>query len=82
MFLDLLHSKDNISNVIMTSKDTTMMAVVALVFHETIILVCQFHITRIVRAKCITYFRVESKHVKVDGKDKKVKVLGEIHLLS
>ena len=62
----------------MTSKDTTTMTVVALVFHETIVLVCQFHITVIVRAKCITYFTIESKHVKVDEKDKEVKVLGEI----
>jgi hypothetical protein len=72
MLLDLLSSKDNMSKVIVTDKAITLI-VVAIVFLKTIVLVCQFHIARIVRAKCITYSIVKSKGVKIDENDKEVK---------
>jgi hypothetical protein len=62
MLLDLLSSKDNMSKVIVTDKDITL-TVVAIVSLKTIVLVCQFHIARIVRAKCITIILVCQFHI-------------------
>jgi len=67
--------------VSVTDRDTTSMNVVAIVFPTTNALLCQFRVGKNVRAKCIINYIVKSKDVKVDGKDKEVKVLKSSELV-
>ena len=59
--------------VIVTDKDTTLMNVVTTVLPETSAILCYFHVGRNVRVKCITYYKVKLKVVKVDEKEMVVK---------
>ena len=58
--------------MIVTSRDTAFINVVATIFHKTNALLCESCIGKNVRVKCIINCRVKSKDAKVGGKDKEV----------
>lgn len=72
MLFKLLKPKSDIPKEVVTDKDTTLMNFVATVLPTSSGILCYFHVGKNVRTKCITYCRVKSKVVKVDGKEKLV----------
>ncbi|MCH87527.1 protein FAR1-RELATED SEQUENCE 5-like, partial [Trifolium medium] len=52
MCLTLLKCKDIVPKVVVTDRDTALMSAVVKVFPNSTVLVCQYHISKNVRAKC------------------------------
>jgi len=69
--LKLLNSKSNMSKVVVTDRDATLMNAAATVLPKSSGVLCYFHVCKNVRAKCITDCRVKPNDVKKDEKEVK-----------
>jgi len=73
LLLQLLSSKKDMPNVVVTDRDTVLMNALATVLPKTTALLCYFHFCRNDKVKCIIGCRVKPKDVKLDEKEKVVK---------